>query len=138
MAKTRPHSGSVHGGPQGPSQRQLRVSEVIRRALSDILARGELHDPELADASITVGEVRMSPDLRHATAFVLPLGGVNTPVVLKALARNRVEIRRLVTKQIDLKYSPELSFEPDRTFDQMDRTRELLDSPEVRRDLDES
>jgi ribosome-binding factor A len=130
MAKTRPHSGA------GPTQRQLRVAEVIRRALADILARGEVHDPDLAHASVTVAEVRVSPDLRHATAFVLPLGGVNTESVLGALARNRVEIRRLVTRQIDLKFSPELAFEADRTFDQMDRTRELLDSPEVRRDLD--
>jgi ribosome-binding factor A len=130
MAKTRPLSGA------GPSQRQLRVAEVIRRALSDILMRGEVHDPDLGHVSITVSEVRVSPDLRHATAFVLPLGGVNTEGVLAALARNRVEIRRQVTRQIDLKYSPELAFEPDTSFDQMDRTRELLTAPEVRRDLD--
>ncbi|TPE52224.1 30S ribosome-binding factor RbfA [Amaricoccus solimangrovi] len=129
MAKTRPLSG-------GPSQRQLRVAEVIRRALSDILARGDVHDPELGSASITVAEVKVSPDLRHATVFVLPLGGVNTEGVLKALTRNRQELRRQVTGQIDLKFSPELSFQPDRRFDQMDRTRELLNSPEVRRDID--
>lgn len=116
--------------------RQLRVGEVIRRALSEILARGETHDAELAHASITVSEVRMSTDLRHATAFVLPLGGVNTPVVVKALNRNRAELRRLVTSRIDLRYSPELSFQPDESFDRMDRTRELLRSPEVSRDLD--
>jgi ribosome-binding factor A len=132
MAKTRPASGA------GPSQRQLRVAEVIRRALSDILMRGEVHDPELTGASITVAEVRVTPDLRQAVAYVLPLGGVNTEGVLAALARNRSELRRLVTGQIDLKYSPELSFRPDRRFDQMDRTRELLSSPEVRRDLDRS
>lgn len=117
--------------------RQLRVGEVIRRALSEILARGETHDAELAHASITVSEVRMSTDLRHATAFVLPLGGVNTPVVVKALNRNRNELRRLVTSRIDLRYSPELSFQPDESFDRMDRTRELLRSPEVSRDLDD-
>ena len=130
MAKTRPLSGG------GPNQRQLRVAEVIRRALSDVLARGDVHDPELGSVSITVAEVRVSPDLRHATAFVLPLGGVNTEGVLKALTRNRQEIRRLVTGQIDLKFSPDLTFQADRRFDQMDRTRDLLDSPEVRRDLD--
>lgn len=130
MAKTRPLSGS------GPSQRQLRVAEVIRRALSDILARGDVHDPELGSASITVAEVRISPDLRQATVFVLPLGGVNTEGVLKALTRNRHEIRRQVTAQIDLKFSPDLVFQPDRRFDQMDRTRDLLGSPEVRRDLE--
>lgn len=130
MAKTRPHSGAA------PSQRQLRVAEVIRRALSDTLMRGDVHDDELAHVSITVSEVRVSPDLRHAVAFVLPLGGLNTEGVLKALTRNRHELRREVTKQIDLRYSPELSFQPDTSFDNMDRTRALLGSPAVRRDLD--
>jgi ribosome-binding factor A len=131
MAKTR----SIAGGT--PGQRQLRVGEVIRRALSDILTRGDLHDPELARVSITVAEVRVSPDLRHATAFVLPLGGVNTAEVVRALSRNRVEIRRLVTDRIDLKFSPELAFQADTRFDQMDRTRDLLRSPPVRRDLED-
>ena len=130
MAKTRPQSG-------GPGQRQLRVAEVIRRALSEILARGEVHDPDLAGASITVAEARVTPDLRHATLYVLPLGGVNTEAVLAALTRNRAEIRRLVTDRIDLKFSPELSFRPDTRFDQMDRTRDLLRSPPVRRDLED-
>jgi ribosome-binding factor A len=131
MAKTR----SIAGGT--PGQRQLRVGEVIRRALAEILARGEVHEPELAHVSVTVSEVRVSPDLRHATAFVLPLGGVNTAEVVRALSRNRVEIRRLVTDRIDLKFSPELSFQADTRFDQMDRTRDLLRSPSVRRDLED-
>ena len=129
MAKTR--------SPSGPSQRQVRVAEVIRRALSEILARGEVHDPELAGVSVTVAEARVSPDLRHATVYVLPLGGVNTEAVLAALARNRGEIRRLVTDRIELKHSPDLSFRADNRFDQMDRTRELLRSPAVRRDLED-
>ena len=120
---------------EGPSQRQLRVSELIRRALSDILARGDFHDPDLA-APITVGEVRCSPDLRHATAFVLPLGGANTEATLAALRRNRHELRKLLTRRVSLKYSPDLKFEADRTFDRMDRTREILASPDVSRDLD--
>ena len=132
MAKTRPVSGSG-----APGQRQLRVAEVIRRALSDILARGDLHDPDLARVSVTVAEVRVSPDLRHATAFVLPLGGVNTAEVVRALGRNRAELRRLVTDRIDLRFSPELSFQADTRFDQMDRTRSLLESPQVRRDLED-
>ncbi|MCB1352719.1 MAG: 30S ribosome-binding factor RbfA [Rhodobacteraceae bacterium] len=136
MAKTRPHS-SGHQGSGAPSQRQLRVAEVIRRALSDVLSRGDVHDADLAHTSVTVSEVRCSPDLRHATAFVLPLGGVNTEAVLAALTRNRAEIRRLVTRQIDLRFSPELSFLADESFDRMDRTREILSSPEVKRDLDE-
>lgn len=119
-----------------PGQRQLRVGEVIRRALSEILARGETHDPDLARASITVSEVRCSPDLRHATAFVLPLGGVNTASVVKALTRNKAELRRLVTARIDLRFSPELSFQPDESFDRMDRARDLFASPEVARDLE--
>jgi ribosome-binding factor A len=131
MAKTRSLSGGT------PGQRQLRVGEVIRRALSEILARGELHDPELSHVSVTVSEVRMSPDLRHATAFVLPLGGVNTTEVVRALGRNRAELRRLVTDRIDMRYSPELGFQADTRFDAMDRTRELLRSAPVRRDLED-
>jgi|SRR5690349_9176376 ribosome-binding factor A len=132
MAKTRPMTG---GG--SPTQRQLRVGEVIRRALSDILARGDVHDPDLARVSVTVAEVRVSPDLRQATAYVLPLGGVNTAQVVEALHRNRVEIRRMVTDRIDLKFSPELGFRADTRFDQMDKTRDLLGSPSVRRDLED-
>ncbi len=120
----------------GPSQRQLRVAELIRRALSDVLARGDIHDPDLAHVSITVGEVRTSPDLRNATVFVLPLGGANTEAVLKALDRNRGELRRAVTKAVKLKFSPELKFLMDRSFDQMDETRRLLGRAEVRRDLE--
>lgn len=132
MAKTRPFSGTGT-----PTQRQLRVGEVIRRALSDILARGDVHDPDLGRASITVSEVRTSPDLRQATVFVMPLGGVNTEGVVAALNRNRVELRRLVTAQIDLRFSPELAFQADNSFDRMDRTRALLRSPAVSRDLAE-
>ncbi len=131
MANSRPQSSSA------PSQRQLRVAEVIRRAMSNVFARGDVHDPDLAHVSVTVSEVRCSPDLRNATVFVLPLGGQNTDEVMAALNRNRGEIRRLVTKQIELKYSPMLSFQADESFDRMDRTRDLLNSPEVRRDLDE-
>lgn len=132
MAKTRPLTGSG-----SPSQRQLRVGEVIRRALSEILARGEVHDPELARVSVTVAEVRVSPDLRQATAYVMPLGGVNTAEVVRALGRNRAELRRMVTDRIDLRFSPELAFRADTRFDQMDRTRDILRSPEVRRDIED-
>ena len=128
--------GQNQGQARAPSQRQLRVGELIRRALSEILARGETHDPDLARVSITVSEVRCSPDLRHATAFVLPLGGVNTASVVKALTRNKAELRRLVTARIDLRFSPELSFQPDESFDRMDRARDLFASPEVARDLE--
>jgi len=121
---------------RGPSHRQLRVGELIRRALSDILMRGDVHEPDLAGVSITVGEVRTSPDLRVATVFVLPLGGANADEVLAALRRAKGELRHLVTRAIDLKFSPELRFVLDETFDRMDETRTLLGEERVRRDID--
>ncbi len=121
---------------RGPSQRQLRVGELIRRRLSDVLARGDVHDPELNGISITVGEVRASPDLKIATAFVLPLGGNGREEALAALRRNRAELRRTVARGLDLKFAPELRFELDDTFDRMDETRRLLAEDTVRRDLE--
>lgn len=120
-------------GP-GPSQRQLRVGELIRRALSDVLMRGDLHEPELAGVSITVGEVRTSPDLRVATVFVLPLGGANADEILHALTRARGELRRAVNKAVKLKFSPELRFVMDESFDRMDETRAMLSEERVVRD----
>lgn len=122
-------------GP-GPSQRQLRVGELIRRRLSDVLMRGDIHDPELSRHSITVGEVACSPDLRVATAFVLPLGGKEASEALKALKKNAGEIRRAVSKGLDLKYAPEIRFRLDETFDRLDETRALFGRDDVRRDLD--
>ena len=122
----------------GPSQRQLRVGELLRRRLSEVLSRGDVHDPELNAFSITVGEVRASPDLKVATAYVLPLGGRDIDVAMAALKRNRSELRRLVARGLDLKYAPELRFVPDQTFDQMDETRRLLSDSTVRRDVDGS
>ena len=121
---------------RGPSQRQLRVGELIRRALSDILMRGDVHDPDLDGISVTVSEVRTSPDLKVATAFVLPLGGGQADVVLAALRRARGELRRQINRQVDLKFSPELRFVLDESFDRMDETRALLSNDRVRRDLD--
>ncbi|WP_371412550.1 30S ribosome-binding factor RbfA [Rhodovulum sp. BSW8] len=118
-----------------PSQRQLRVGELIRRTLSEVLARGDVHDPELNRMSITVGEVRTSPDLKVATAFVLPLGGDHAEEALAALRRNRGELRRAVGKKTQLKFTPELRFTLDETFDRMDETRRLLADETVRRDL---
>ncbi len=125
MAK-RLTSGSV-----GPSQRQLRVGELIRRTLSDVLNRGDVHDPDLNRMSITVGEVRTSPDLRVATAYVLPLGGHGRDEALGALRRNRYELRRAVNKDLTLKFSPELRFAIDDTFDRMDDTQRLFASETV-------
>lgn len=120
----------------GRSQRQLRVGELIRRTLSDALMRGDLHDPDLAHVSVTVGEVRVTKDLREAVVFVLPLGGVNTDLVVEALTRNKGELRRVITKTMKLRYSPDLKFLADKSFDQMDETNRLLDLDNVRRDLD--
>ena len=122
---------------KGPSQRQLRVGELIRRALAEILARGDVHNEELARTSITVGEVRCTPDLRRADVFVSPLGGAEAEATIAALNAHRSELRRAVSKSVTLKYSPELKFIYDRTFDQMDETRRLLDQQHVRQDLDD-
>ena len=124
-----------HDGP-GPSQRQLRVGELIRRTLSEVLARGDIHDPDLNRLSITVGEVRISPDLKIATAYVLPLGGKGQDTVLKLLAANKSELRRLVGKKLGLKFSPDLRFKLDQTFDQMDDTRRMLNLDNVRQDIE--
>ncbi len=126
---------SHHDGP-GPSQRQLRVGELIRRTLAQLLARDAIHDPELNRMSITVAEVRTSPDLRVATAFVMPLGGRNRKETLAALHRNRAELRREVGRAVALKYAPELRFRIDESFDRMDATRRLLSQERVRRDIE--
>lgn len=124
-----------HDGP-GPSQRQLRVGELIRRTLSEVLARGDVHDPDLNRLSITVGEVRTSPDLKIATAYVLPLGGKGQDDVVGLLARNKSELRRIVGKKCGLKFAPDLRFQIDETYDRMDETRRIFDQDAVRRDLD--
>jgi len=126
-----------HDNFSGPSQRQLRVGELIRRTLSEVLSRGEIHDPDLNAIPITVGEVRSSPDLKVATVFVMPLGGLNADTALEALKRNRSEIRRAVAKNVNLKFSPELRFRLDETYDQIDETRRLFSQDAVRRDLDD-
>lgn len=131
MSKPRPSHG------QGPSQRQLRVGELIRRTLSDVLNRGEIHDPELNAMSITVGEVACSPDLKIATVYVMPLmGSVPVADAIAALARNKAELRHRVAGELTLKYAPDLRFRPDETFDRLDETRRLFSDPAVKRDLD--
>ena len=124
-----------HDGP-GPSQRQLRVGELIRRTLSEVLMRGDIHDPELNRLSVTVGEVRTSADLKVATAYVLPLGGQGKEDVIALLKRNQGELRRMVGKKLALKFSPELRFRIDETFDQLDETRRLFSQDRVRRDVE--
>lgn len=124
---------------KGPSQRQLRVGELIRRTLADLLNRGEIHDPALNAMSITVGEVSVSADLKVATVYVMPLmGSVPVEDVIAALARNKGEIRHRVVQGMTLRYAPELRFRPDETFDRLDETRRLFANPAVRRDLEAS
>lgn len=125
-----------HDGP-GPSQRQLRVGELIRRTLSDVLMRGDIHDPDLNRLSVTVGEVRTSPDLKIATAYVLPLGGEGREEIVELLARNKGELRRTIGKKLALKYAPDLRFRIDETFDKMDETRRLFAQDDVRRDTED-
>lgn len=120
---------------KGPSQRQLRVGELIRRTLSDVLSRGDVHDPDLNRLVITVSEVTTSPDLKIATAYVMPLGGQDKDIALKALAKNKAELRHLVSRELTLKYAPDLRFRLDETFDRMDDTRRLFEDETVLRDV---
>jgi ribosome-binding factor A len=130
MSKNRHHDGP------GPSQRQLRVGELIRRSLAEVLSRGDVHDPDVNAMSITVGEVRTSPDLKIATVYVMPLGGGDRAEAIQALKRNKGELRRALMKDITLKYAPDLRFLVDETFDRMDETRRMFDQDAVRRDLE--
>lgn len=123
-------------GAKPPSQRQLRVGELVRHALSEILQRGEVHDPALEATVVTVPEVRMAPDLRLATAYVMPLGGKGTDQVLAALDRNKKYLRGEVAQRVNLRYAPELRFRLDTSFEEGERVDALLRSPEVRRDVD--
>ncbi len=124
-----------HSGGPGGSHRTLRIGEAIRRRLSEILSRGEIHDHNLTSLSITVGEVRVTSDLRIATAFVLPLGGKEADEALLALRRNRNEIRFLIGKVLQIKHTPEIRFELDDTFDRMDATRKMFADERVQRDI---
>ena len=119
----------------GGSQRQLRVGETVRHALAEILAHGNVHDPDLEGHIITVPEVRMSPDLKLATIYVMPLGGRDTEVVIEALNRNKKFLRGEVAHRVNLTFAPDLRFRADDRFDEAERIEKLLRTPEVRRDL---
>ncbi|MFG1243598.1 30S ribosome-binding factor RbfA [Xanthobacter versatilis] len=122
----------------GPSQRMLRVGELVRHALADVLQRGSITDPVLAAHIITVPEVRMSPDLKIATCYVMPLGGKDITPVIKALAANARYLRLEVGRRMELKSVPELRFREDTSFDEGARMDALLRSPKVVRDLDDT
>lgn len=119
----------------GPSQRQLRVGELMRHGLAEILSRGEIQDPVLETTIVTVPEVRMSPDLKIATCFVMPLGGQNQEAVIQALARNKRYLRGELAHRTSLKFAPDLRFRIDTSFEEGSRIDRLLDSEAVQRDV---
>src|ERR1043165_3965520 len=119
----------------GPSQRALRVGELIRHALSEMLTRGDIHDPVLQGHLITVPEVRMSPDLRLATIYVMPLGGKDIEAVLEALDRNKKFLRGEIAHRVNLKFAPEIRFRKDERFEEAERIGKILATPRVQRDL---
>ena len=119
-----------------PSQRQLRVAELVRHALADMLTRGAVHDPVVQSHLITVPEVRMTADLQLATIYVVPLGGRDADAVLAALERNKRFLRGEIARRINLKFAPEIRFRLDERFDEAERIEKLLRTPAVQRDLD--
>ncbi len=118
-----------------PSQRQLRVGEEIRHSLATVLERGELRDPGLQGTPLTVTEVRATPDLRHATVYVVPLGGGDCAEALKALNRARPYLRRQIARAVHLKYAPDLHFRADETFDEASHINTLMHNPHVSQDI---
>lgn len=120
---------------KAPSQRQLRVGEQLRHLLADILSRSDVRDPELAEANVTVTEVRVSPDLKNATAFVTPFSGGDMEGVLKALQRAAPFFQRQLGAELNLRFTPRLRFQADRSFDEAARVEALLRQPRVQRDL---
>jgi ribosome-binding factor A len=124
-----------HRKAEGPSQRQLRVGEELRHALAHLLERGELRDPALHDITVTVTEVRVSPDLKNATAYVMPLGGGHAPEVVAALKRSAPYVRGALARAVQLRHAPQIGFALDTSFDHASRIDALLHRPDVARDL---
>ena len=122
---------------EGRSVRLLRVGEQVRHILSEVLMRGEIHDEVLAAHSVSVNEVRMSPDLRHATVFVRSLGGADNDAVILALRKNSRVLQSEVARRMTMKYAATLKFLPDESFAEASKIDELLRSPQVARDLDQ-
>jgi ribosome-binding factor A len=127
---------SRHNTASGPSLRQLRVGELLRHKLAEMLSRGEIHDDVLATHVVTIPEVRMTPDLRLATVYVMPLGGKDKAAVMGALERHKRFIRGELARAVNLKFAPEVRFHFDESFDEMSRIEGLLHSPDVRRDIE--
>ena len=135
MPTHRKKDSGRNDGNHGASQRQLRVGELIRHAVSDILTQGGVHDDTLSGHIITVPEVKMSPDLKLATIYVMPLGGHDTSEVIAALARNKKFLRGEVEHRVNLKFAPDLRFRADERFDEAERIEKLLRTPAVQKDL---
>ena len=125
-----------HGTSHMPSQRQLRVGELVRHALADMLTRGAVHDPVIQSHLITIPEVRMAADLRLATIYVVPLGGRDADAILAAIERNKRFLRGEIARRINLKFAPDIRFRIDERFDEAERIEKLLRTPAVQRDLD--
>lgn len=121
---------------KGPTQRMLRVGELIRHRVAELLARGDIHDDVITSHVVTIPEVRISPDLKIATVYVMPLGGQDVKPVIEALTRNRKFIRTEVAEALNLRYAPDLRFREDETFEEATRIDRLLDSERVRRDVE--
>ncbi len=133
MAK---HKQSHRDSAANASQRQLRVGELVRHAMAEMLARGDVHDPVIEGHLITVPEVRMSPDLRLATIYLMPMGGKDADAVVAAFDRHKKFLRAEIAHRISLKFAPDIRFRIDERFDEAERIDKLLRSPEVKRDLD--
>ncbi|MGL4728447.1 MAG: 30S ribosome-binding factor RbfA [Bosea sp. (in: a-proteobacteria)] len=129
MAKPTRHAAA------GPSQRQLRVSELIRHALAEMIQRGDIHDEVLASHIVTIPEVRLSPDLKLATVYIMPLGGKDEKPVIAALEKHKGYLRGQIAHKVNMKYAPDLRFRRDETFDEAERITKLLRTDEVKRDL---
>jgi ribosome-binding factor A len=135
--KTSDHTpGRAPRAPQGPTQRQLRTGELVRHALAEVLREEDLQDPALVGVSVTVTEVRMSPDLRHALCFVEPLGGAHAAETVGGLNRSARFLRGRLGHSIELKFTPDLKFVHDESFEEAARMNRLFDDPRVRRDLE--
>ncbi|MCF4165447.1 30S ribosome-binding factor RbfA [Zavarzinia compransoris] len=134
----RQHRDDDHRAGRPVSQRQLRVGELLRHLIAELLRRDTIHDPHLSGVAITISEVRVSPDLKNATVFALPLSGRNTAEVIAALNHAAAFIRGQVSKGTELKFTPKLTFIGDESFDEADRIRELLETPRVKHDLEEA
>lgn len=138
MPKNDKQNRSQRESSKGPSQRMLRVGELVRHKLAEMLTRGEIHDDVLQSHVVTIPEVRMSPDLKLATVYVMPLGGRDVKPVLAALDRHKRYIRGEVAHTLNLKFAPDVRFREDESFEEATRIDRLLDSPKVRQDTQKS